>query len=312
MSRAKAYTEKRRKQAEAAIERELDTGADNIDFEGTVAQDTKDSAMGKGEAELYEKKLSKEEKKALAKAKREAKKKAKGKKGGGGDGEEKKEDDSTVGMSKSMSKMSMASMTSIASSLDPNSDEGKREAALEELSRQEIVVTYEQRKGNLHANTRDVNVGGVTVAFHGKTLIEETEVVINYGNRYGFIGPNGSGKSTVMKALAARSIPIPSSLDMYFLDCEYPSRNDITALEAVMESNDEVAHLEEKANQLNDAMAEADEDQQTEIQSSLEAIYDRLDQLDASTAEARATTILHGLGFTAAMMAQNTCEFSGG
>lgn len=155
--------------------------------------------MGKGEEELYEKKLTKEEKKALAKAKREAKKKAKGKgkKGGGDEEEEKKEDDSTAGMSKSMSKMSMASlasMTSAASSLDPNSEEGKREAALEALSKQEIVVTYEQRKGNLHANTRDVNVGGVTVAFHGKTLIEETEVVINYGNRYGFIGPNGSGK----------------------------------------------------------------------------------------------------------------------
>ena len=192
----------RRKQAEAAIERELDTGGDKIDFEGTVAQDTKDSAMGKGEEELYEKKLTKEEKKALAKAKREAKKKAKGKgkKGEGDDGEEKKEDDSTAGMSKSMSKMSMASLASAASSLDPNSEEGKREAALEALSQQEIVVTYEQRKGNLHANTRDVNVGGVTVAFHGKTLIEETEVVINYGNRYGFIGPNGSGKVSMVSS----------------------------------------------------------------------------------------------------------------
>ena len=148
--------------------------------------------MGKGEEELYEKKLTKEEKKALAKAKREAKKKAKAKKNNVKDeGEEKKEDDSTAGMSKSMSKMSMASMDS---GVDPNSEEGKREAALEALSRQEIVVTYEQRKGNLHANTRDINVGGVSVAFHGKTLIEETEVVINYGNRYGFIGPNGSGK----------------------------------------------------------------------------------------------------------------------
>jgi ATP-binding cassette subfamily F protein 2 len=184
---------RRRKQAEAAIERELDTGADKIDFEGTVAQDTKDSAMGKGEEELYEKKLSKEEKKALAKAKRDAKKKAKGKKGDDDD-EEKKEDDSTVGMSKSMSKMSMASLASAVSSVDPRSDEGKREAALEALSQQEIVVTYEQRKGNLHANTRDINVGGVSVAFHGKLLIEETEVIINYGNRYGFIGPNGSGK----------------------------------------------------------------------------------------------------------------------
>lgn len=115
-----------------------------------------------------------------------------------------------------------------------------------------------------------------------------------------------------MKAIAARSIPIPSSLDIYFLDSEYPARDDITALQAVMESNDEVALLEEKATALNDAMAEADEDQQTEIQSSLEAIYDRLDQLDAATAEARATSILHGLGFTNAMMAMKTCEFSGG
>lgn len=53
----------------------LDTGGDKIDFEGTMAQDVRDAAMGKGDDELFEKKLSKEEKKALAKAKREAKKK---------------------------------------------------------------------------------------------------------------------------------------------------------------------------------------------------------------------------------------------
>ena len=105
-----------------------------------------------------------------------------------------------------------------------------------------------------------------------------------------------------MKAIAARAIPIPSALDIYFLDSEYPSRNDITALQAVMESDGEIALLEQKANNLNDAMAEAEEDEQNEIQQSLEAIYDRLDQLDANTAEARATTILHGLGFTKAMM----------
>merc|ERR1719276_409332 len=79
-----------------------------------------------------------------------------------------------------------------------------------------------------------------------------------------------------------------------------------------MESNDEVAHLEEKANMLNEAMAEADEDEQNVIQMNLEAVYDRLDQLDVSTAESRATTILYGLGFTRAMMEYKTCEFSGG
>ena len=105
-----------------------------------------------------------------------------------GDDEEKKDggDEQTT---KSLAKMSLSE-----SGIDPNSEEGKREAALEELSQQNIVVTYEQKKGSLHANTRDINVDGVSVAFHGKLLIEETSVVINYGNRYGFIGPNGSGK----------------------------------------------------------------------------------------------------------------------
>ena len=98
--------------------------------------------------------------------------------------EEEKKDDDAAG---ALGQLSI-------SGVDPNSEEGKREAALEELSRQEIVVTYEQKKGQLHANTRDINVSGVSVAFHGKLLIEETDVVINYGNRYGFIGPNGSGK----------------------------------------------------------------------------------------------------------------------
>lgn len=126
------------------------------------------------------------------------------------------------------------------------------------------------------------------------------------------VGPNGSGKSTIMKAIAARAIPIPEALDIYFLDSEYPARDDITALGAVMESNDEVNLLEKKAEALNLKMAEADEEEQLEIQAQMEGIYGRLDQLDASTAESRATSILFGLGFTTAMQHQKTNEFSGG
>ena len=107
-----------------------------------------------------------------------------------------------------------------------------------------------------------------------------------------------------MKAIAARAIPIPEGLDIYFLKEEYPARDDITALEAVMESNDEVQQLEAKAEALNDAIASADEEGQARIQQSLEGIYSRLDQLDANSAEARATQILFGLGFTQAMQHQ--------
>jgi ATP-binding cassette subfamily F protein 2 len=311
------WNEKQAKKAEFAMNKELDSGYGAVDFDSNANNDARDAAMGKGEAELFEKKLSKEEKKALAAAKRESKRKAKaekdaaagktpkeknpkGKKKNAKKGQEEKKEETT------------SALDLAKDALDSNaSEEAKREAALEKLSQDQILVTYESKKGSLHANTRDINVGGVTVTFHGKPLIEETEVVINYGNRYGFIGPNGSGKSTIMKAIAARAIPIPDALDIYFLDREYEA-TEKTALEAVMESNDEVARLEKRAEQLNDAMAEANEDEQAEIQHTLESIYDRLDALDASAAEARATSILHGLGFTTGMQSMKTREFSGG
>ena len=314
---ASRFNEKRAKAQLAAIDKELDSGYGAVDTESLAQADVRAAAMGQGEVELFERKLTKDEKKAAAKAAREAKRKAKEESGG------------TV--SKSTSKASLVSMgdstttslTDVKSEVDmqaflaeamknDNSQEAKREAALEWLASQNIVVTYEAKKGKLHANTRDINVSGVTVAFHGKPLIEDTDIVINYGNRYGFIGPNGSGKSTVMKAIAARAIPIPDALDIYFLDSEYPARDDITALQAVMESNDEIERLEQRADALNHAMAEADEEAQADIQATLESIYERLEHLDASKAEARATTILHGLGFTKTMQHMTTREFSGG
>jgi len=304
-ARASAYNEKRRLAEEFRVNKELDSGGDSIDFSGTLQKDVSAAAMGKGDDELFERKLTKEEKKAAAKAAREAKRKAKGKtkkSKKGGDDEEKKEE--VVDISK---------LTGEAAK------EAKRELALEELAKKHIIVTYEAKKGKLHANTRDINVSGVSVHFHSKPMILDSDISISYGNRYGFIGPNGSGKSTILKAIAARAIPIPDALDIYFLDSEYPARDDITALQAVCEANDEVHILEKRAEDINTLMAdlalgdeENVEEKQMEMTSQLEAIYERLDELDATTAEVRASTILHGLGFTKKMQGMKTREFSGG
>jgi len=292
-----AWTEKQNKKAEFAMNKMLDTGGDAIDFEGKVSADVRDAAMGKGEENIFEKKLSKDEKKAIQKAKRDAKKKAKGgtDKPKKNEGEEKKDDSNAFGMENLTLK------------------ERKRAELLDQLSKDNIVVTYESKAGKLHANTRDIKVGGVSVNFHGKSLIEETELVINYGNRYGFIGPNGSGKSTVMKAIAARSIPIPDAIDIYFLDKEYEAC-DKTALQAVFEVQDEVKDLEDQAEQLNNKMSEVadDEDAMAATQQQLVMVYEKLDDLDVNTAEARASSILFGLGFTTQMQGKMTKEFSGG
>merc|ERR1719203_1293073 len=272
--------------------------------------------MGEGEEELYEKKLSKEEKKAAAKAAREAKKKAKDAKGGV------KKSRSKTSLKKEAEEEEKKEEVHWTEGLTPK--QIRAQAALDKLAEDDIVVTHEANKKTLHANTRDINVSGMSVHFHGKPLILETDVVINYGNRYGFLGPNGSGKSTIMKAIAARAIPIPESLDIYFLDKEYEASDTITALQAVCESSDEINDLEQRAEEINTKIAalasgevvpengDSSEEAQVDLTQELESVYERLEEMDISTAEARASTILHGLGFTQKMQNQTTNSFSGG
>lgn len=117
-----------------------------------------------------------------------------------------------------------------------------------------------------------------------------------------------------MKAIAARAIPIPENIDIYFLDSEYEATDTKTALQAVFEVQDEVLELEHMAEKLNHAVAESadDEDRLLELQGQLEHVYEKLEDLDVGTAEARASQILFGLGFTTKMQHMKTREFSGG
>jgi ATP-binding cassette subfamily F protein 2 len=161
-----SWTEKKRKQEEFAVNKMLDSGGDGIDFEGTAAADVRDAAMGKGDDELFEKKLSKEEKKALAKAKRDAKKKvshenglvftillifypqqlntekslikAKGKTSKPKKEEEKKDDDMPLGFENMTLK------------------EKKRIKDLDDLSKNDIQVTFEANSSKLRKFSENI------------------------------------------------------------------------------------------------------------------------------------------------------------
>jgi ATP-binding cassette, subfamily F, member 2 len=155
-----------------------------------------------------------------------------------------------------------------------------------------------------HPLSRDIHFEQFTLLFHGHELLQDTNLELNYGRRYGLLGPNGCGKSTLLKCLGAREIPIPPHIDIYFLDREMAA-SDLTALEAVMEVDSERAQLEKEAEWLMDKDG-------PEIEARLEDIYERLDALDSDMAEVRAASILHGLGFDKEMQAKKTRDFSGG
>lgn len=134
---------------------------------------------------------------------------------------------------------------------------------------------------------RDVKITSFSLALHGRPLVEDTTIELNFGSRYGLLGRNGCGKSTFLKCLAAREVPIPAHFDVYLLAHEAPP-SELSALEYVITSaKEEIARI--------DAMIESilvEEGPESEL---LPDLYERQDELDPATFETRASTILVGI-----------------
>merc|ERR1712152_18198 len=118
------------------------------------------------------------------------------------------------------------------------------------------------------------------------------------------MGVNGCGKSTLLACLGNREVPIQDHIDIYYLAREIPA-SEKTALEAVMEADEERIKLEALAEVL--ALETADASQEYLMQ-----VYERLDDLGADTAESRAAHLLMGLQFTDQMQKKKCKDFSGG
>lgn len=155
-----------------------------------------------------------------------------------------------------------------------------------------------------HPRSRDIKISTFSITFHGCELLQDTMLELNCGRRYGLLGLNGSGKSTLLSVVGNREVPIPDQIDIFHLTREMPASNK-TALECVMEVDEERVRLEKLAEELVDCPEE-------DAQEQLMDVYERLDDMSADTAEARAAHILHGLGFTSKMQGTPTKDFSGG
>lgn len=174
-------------------------------------------------------------------------------------------------------------------------------------SKEEIVISPRSVTGILtsYKLSRDIKFEQVTISLHGAVLVQDAELELNYGRRYGLIGLNGSGKTSLMNSLGHREVPVPEHISIYHLERE-AAASEKTALEAVVEDVDkEREKLEAEAEELAASEEGANSDR-------LMSVYERLDELDVDTASKRAGEILHGLGFNVQMQNKKTKEFSGG
>ncbi|KAK4755185.1 hypothetical protein SAY87_008942 [Trapa incisa] len=164
------------------------------------------------------------------------------------------------------------------------------------------------------ANVKDITIDNFSVSARGKELLKNASVKIAHGKRYGLVGPNGMGKSTLLKLLAWRKIPVPKNIDVLLVEQEVVG-DDKSALQAVVSANEELLKIRQEVALLQNSSDGAENEVDNDVDDAgekLAELYEKLQILGSDAAEAQASKILAGLGFTKEMQARPTRSFSGG
>ncbi|MGB3338434.1 MAG: ABC-F family ATP-binding cassette domain-containing protein [Devosia sp.] len=149
-----------------------------------------------------------------------------------------------------------------------------------------------------------LTINNLTYRIQGRELFEDASVVLPTGSKTGFVGKNGTGKTTLFHliqghiAADAGSMELNKNARIGAVAQEAPAGNE-SVLEVVMAADKERTAL------MAEAETATDPDRIGEI-------YIRLADIDAHTAEARASSILKGLGFEIDRQNAPTHELSGG
>jgi len=149
-----------------------------------------------------------------------------------------------------------------------------------------------------------INFKDISFSIGGVSLFENSSAFVPTGHKVGIVGRNGTGKTTLFKLILKESvldsgiIEVPKNFKIGSVAQEAPSSEE-TLLDTVLSADIERTKL------LKDSETETDPNK-------IASIHVRLADIDAYSAEARASTILSGLGFAQENQNKPCSSFSGG
>ncbi len=149
-----------------------------------------------------------------------------------------------------------------------------------------------------------LRIEDINYAVEGRPLFDGASATIPDGHKVGLVGRNGTGKTTLFRlirgelALESGNIVLPKRARIGGVAQEVPS-SDVSLINTVLAADTERSSLMEEADSATDP-------------SRIAEIQTRLADIDAWSAEARAASILKGLGFDDEDQLKPCSDFSGG
>ncbi|MHA7883875.1 ABC-F family ATP-binding cassette domain-containing protein [Nitratireductor rhodophyticola] len=149
-----------------------------------------------------------------------------------------------------------------------------------------------------------LTISNLSLRIAGRLLIDQASLTLPAGTKAGLVGRNGTGKTTLFRAITGDlvsetgTVSVPKGTRIGQVAQEAPG-TDEPLIDIVLRADTEREAL------LNEAKTATDAHRIAEIQT-------RLTDIDAHSAEARAASILSGLGFDADAQKRPASSFSGG
>ena len=149
-----------------------------------------------------------------------------------------------------------------------------------------------------------LKISDITYSVDGRTLVEHATVTIPTGHKVGLVGRNGSGKTTLFRVIRGEmvldtgNVSFPKGWKIGGVSQEVPG-NEVSLINTVLRADTEREALLAEADTATDPARIAE-------------VQTRLSDIEAWSAEARAATILRGLGFTHTEQQMPCSAFSGG
>ncbi|XHB98825.1 ABC-F family ATP-binding cassette domain-containing protein [Nitratireductor sp. ac15] len=149
-----------------------------------------------------------------------------------------------------------------------------------------------------------LTISNLSLRIAGRLLIDQASLTLPAGTKAGLVGRNGTGKTTLFRAITgdlvseSGTVSVPKGTRIGQVAQEAPG-TDEPLIDIVLRADTEREALLTEANTATDAHRIAE-------------IQTRLTDIDAHSAEARAASILSGLGFDADAQKRPASSFSGG
>ena len=150
------------------------------------------------------------------------------------------------------------------------------------------MISKTAAKADEAGKSKDIKIENFDISFGDKKLLQNAELSLSYGRRYGLVGRNGIGKSTLLRMIANKSLVIPKHISILFVEQEVIG-DDTTALESVLQADEVRCSLLKEEKELLNSTEET-------AAARLQEIYNQLQAIEADKAPGRAAKILVGLG----------------